>query len=85
MAPSGQLPFSNTRLVLQEELDDDSYFTGSCVVRLFHSPTSHPAVRQNLQGLVSRCAGRPLHTSPLCKHAGVCSSTRWGPRDFQPA
>lgn len=54
MAPSGQLPFSNTRLVLQEELDDDSYFTGSCVVRLFHSPTSHPAVRQNLQGLVSR-------------------------------
>lgn len=51
---AGQLPYSNTRLVLQEELEDDSqYFLGT-VVRLFHSPTSHPAVRQTLQGLSPR-------------------------------
>ncbi|KAL4854482.1 UV radiation resistance associated protein [Chlorella vulgaris] len=47
------LPYTNTRLVLQEELDDDSYFLSSTVVRLFASQNSHPAVRGTLQGLRS--------------------------------
>ena len=63
MLKAGQesLPFTNTRLLLAEETDnDDSYFLGSgVVVRLFSSPTSHPAVRQTLQGLHARCGGRP--------------------------
>ncbi len=53
--PPPTLPYVNSRLVLlQEELDDDSYFMGSTVVRLFHSPNSHPAVRTTLRGLEYR-------------------------------
>lgn len=53
-APTHLTAFTNTRLVTKEELDsDEAYFSGT-VVRLFHSPDSHPAVRQTLQGLVQR-------------------------------
>ncbi len=56
-APTHLTAFTNTRLVTKEELDsDEAYFSGT-VVRLFHSPDSHPAVRQTLQGLVQRWVG----------------------------
>lgn len=55
MSPTGGLPFCNTRLVLQEELESDDYFTGF-TTRLYFSPTSHPSVRQSLNGLARRCA-----------------------------
>ena len=50
------LPFSNTKLLLQSELEsEDDYYLGSgTVVRLFHSANSHPAVRGTLQGLHAR-------------------------------
>lgn len=50
------LPYTNTRLLTADELEsEDSYYLPGTVVRLFHSPTSHPAVRQTLQGLAPRC------------------------------
>lgn len=50
--PQDHLPYSNTRLVLRSEVEDeDSYFFGGTVVRLWSSANSHPAVRGNLQGL----------------------------------
>jgi hypothetical protein len=74
MLKAGQesLPFTNTRLLLAEEAgNEDSYFLGSgVVVRLFSSPTSHPAVRQTLQGLHSRCGKVLAHTAPAS--AVVC-------------
>lgn len=46
------LPYSNSRLVLKSEAEDeDAYFSAATVVRLFHSPTSHPAVCGTIQGL----------------------------------
>lgn len=58
------LPYTNTRLLTAEELEsEEHYFTGT-VVRLFHSPNSHPAVRQTLQGLSPRWAPR-LHPRDL--------------------
>eukprot|EP00887_Chlorella_sp_A99_P000544 scaffold17.g544.t1 len=51
--PQASLPFSNIRFVLTDELlaaSEDDYVAGT-VARLYHTPTSHPAVRQSLQGL----------------------------------
>lgn len=59
--PQDRLPYTNTRLVLRSEVEDeDSYFFGGTVVRLWSSATSHPAVRGNLQGLEARCVSSSL-------------------------
>lgn len=52
------LPYVNTRLILQSETESEDYFLSGTVVRVFTSPNSHPAARQNLQGLSYRWAGR---------------------------
>ena len=51
------LPYTNTRLLLASDSEEE-YYTAGTVVRLFSSQPagpSHPAVRQTLQGLHPRC------------------------------
>lgn len=48
------LPWANCRLQLASEVDDDADLPQGVVGRLYHTPSSHPAVRQNLQALVTR-------------------------------
>jgi hypothetical protein len=48
---SADLPWSNCRLLLASEADEDSDLPQGIVGRLYFSPVSHPAVRQSWQGL----------------------------------
>ena len=48
---SADLPWSNCRLLLASEADEDADLPQGIVGRLYFSPVSHPAVRQAWQGL----------------------------------
>ena len=48
------LPWSNCRLLLASEEDEDADLPQGIVGRLYFSPVSHPAVRQSWQGLYHR-------------------------------
>lgn len=53
------LPWSNARIVLQEEVDRDEDYAPGVVARLYYTPTSHPVVRQSMQGLTPRMTSIP--------------------------
>lgn len=48
-----QIPWANCRLLLASETEDDADVPQGIVGRLYFSPSSHPAVRQNFQTLVA--------------------------------
>uniref|UniRef100_A0A1D2AEX3 FCP1 homology domain-containing protein n=1 Tax=Auxenochlorella protothecoides TaxID=3075 RepID=A0A1D2AEX3_AUXPR len=54
-----QLPWANCRLQLASDVDEDSDGPQGIVGRLYHTASSHPAVRQNLQTLTSRKLSLP--------------------------
>lgn len=48
-----QVPWANCRLLLASEAEEDADVPQGIVGRLYFSPSSHPAVRQNFQTLVA--------------------------------
>ena len=49
-----RIPWSNCRLLLASEADEDADLPQGIVGRLYFSPVSHQAVRQSWQGLHPR-------------------------------